>query len=140
MAFSTFQKKEACSTIAPPIREEVEMDTSAHRPLDLAMSQTGSSVVLELVGDLDIHTAPLLEAALRDLREDLYLEVILDLSELTFLDSTGLRAIISAEKAFRARYGGLRLVQGAPVVHRIFELTGTEGRFSWLPSNLSESA
>jgi anti-anti-sigma factor len=48
---------------------------------------------------------------------------VLDLRELTFLDSTGLRLILSERMAARKTGGRFELIAGPPEVQRVFELT-----------------
>jgi anti-anti-sigma factor len=76
-------------------------------------------------GELDVATAPQLEQAVRALLDSGFEHVILDLTDLKFLDSSGLRVILrlqasSAEGSFR-----LELNPGPPAVQRIFELSAT---------------
>jgi len=105
---------------------------SSSAGLDLILSETtGGALVLELVGELDLVSAPQLEAALRVLDEDLYASTVLDLSGLTFIDSTGLRAIIAADRAVRDQANILLIVRGPPAVQRMFELTGTDAELTW---------
>ena len=54
--------------------------------------------------------------------------IVLDLRGLTFLDSTGLRSLITADARAREDGRRLTLVQGPAVVQRVFEITGLEGR------------
>lgn len=74
-------------------------------------------------GELDIATAPRLERAVLSGREagD---RIVLDLAELEFIDSTGLRVIVRAVEA--ATLGGweLRLRPGPPAVQRVFQIAG----------------
>jgi anti-anti-sigma factor len=76
---------------------------------------------VHVAGELDIATAPLLELALR---ESLLQgrPVVLDLRELSFMDSSGVHVIVNASN--RARHAGRRLVlvRGPPNVHRALTL------------------
>jgi anti-anti-sigma factor len=76
-----------------------------------------------LGGELDIATAPQLERTL-DLPQLLARIVVLDLRELTFIDSCGVHAIVAASN--RARRAGRRLVllRGPPAVDRMLTPTG----------------
>ena len=58
---------------------------------EFRISRPNGGTGLKIVGELDVATAPRLTEALRDLQEG---EVVLDLSELTFLDSCGTRALL----------------------------------------------
>lgn len=72
-------------------------------------------------GELDLATAPLLEERLVALDGA---DVLIDLGELGFIDSTGLRVLLSADH--RARTGGraLKLTPGPPEVMRVFACVG----------------
>ena len=78
---------------------------------------------LTLVGDLDIATAPTLaqafNVALADAREDTMM--VVDLTELGFMDSSGIRALLEIVKQASGR---LRVINGSAAVERLFDLTG----------------
>jgi anti-sigma B factor antagonist len=82
-------------------------------------------VRVALAGELDLATAPQLDQAVRELLEAGFDHVVVDLTDLAFLDSSGLRMLLrlqglSHEGAFR-----LELKPGPPAVQRIFELSST---------------
>jgi anti-anti-sigma factor len=79
--------------------------------------------VARVAGELDIRTCEILERAAGDL-VDRGGRVVLDLSELTFCDSTGLAGLVRLHK--RAEAAGGELVLRAPVarVHHLLSLTG----------------
>jgi anti-anti-sigma factor len=76
-------------------------------------------------GELDIATAPQLAEALSEAARG-SAAVILDLSELTFMDSSGLHAILSAHTRLHEAGCRLVLIGACRQIQRIFELTGTE--------------
>ena len=81
--------------------------------------------VVRVVGEVDLATAPELQARLAELPADGG-TVIIDLSEVTFLDSTGLSVLVAGWK--RLSEGGdkasFRLVVNRPAIHRVLEVTG----------------
>ena len=81
---------------------------------------------LTLRGELDMQTVDRLSPWLTWAEQDGEPEIVLDLEDLTFLDSTGLRAFIQAWD--RAGKNGHRLlfVGVTGTVRRLFEMTGTE--------------
>lgn len=97
-------------------------------PFDVTISEHGETVHVELSGELDISTAPLLEDGLRRLEADGPELLLLDLSRLEFMDSTGLRLLIGADA--RARAAGRRfvLVRGNEMVQRVLHLTRLDER------------
>jgi anti-anti-sigma factor len=87
---------------------------------------------VHVAGALDIETAPQLERALREPQLQTHL-VVLDMGELSFMDCSGVHAIVDA--SVRARKSGRRLVllRGCPTVDRMFALTGSSGDVEILP-------
>ncbi len=79
-------------------------------------------------GELDLSTVDKVERALAEAERGSPPLVLIDLSALTFLDSTGLRTIVTADQ--RAREAGRRVavVKGPETVHRVFTITGLDER------------
>lgn len=78
-------------------------------------------------GDLDAFTAPHLKNELVQLIEGRSARVVIvDLTGVTFLDSTALGVLIGALKRIRDRDGELRIVKPSPIVNRIFEITSLD--------------
>lgn len=94
---------------------EVLLRIEAERP-------SGVTVV-SVRGEADLHSAPELRDALATLIEDGTDELVLDLSETTFVDSMTLGVLLGAMKRVRSRGGHLRLVVTGADVRRIFEIT-----------------
>jgi anti-sigma B factor antagonist len=82
------------------------------------------AVCVEVEGELDLATAPQLEVLLR--RElDAGHDVMLDLSAVTFMDSSGLRAIITSTRAANSNGTHLRIGGSLlPQIRRLIEITG----------------
>ncbi|HEV7806575.1 MAG TPA: STAS domain-containing protein [Solirubrobacteraceae bacterium] len=79
-------------------------------------------------GELDLATAAQLERELKHAESSDALTIVLDLSGLQFIDSTGVRLIIQADARSRANSNRLTLLRGSAAVQRVFELTGIVGR------------
>lgn len=79
--------------------------------------------VLAIRGEADLHSAPDLRDAIAAAIEEGAHELVLDLSETTFVDSMTLGVLLGAMKRLRARGGHLRLVVPGADVRRIFEIT-----------------
>lgn len=85
---------------------------------------------IELNGELDLDTAPALTEQLDDLAQKGALLVIVGLTDVTFLDSSGLRALVHGARAIEEA-GGRLLVDGASgAVARVLELTDLLRRLS----------
>lgn len=85
-------------------------------------------VQVSLRGELDLSTVEKVEDELRRIEDRADKLLVLDLSGLTFLDSTGLRLMVTADQ--RARKAGRRLaiVKGPETVHRVFTITKLDDR------------
>ena len=92
--------------------------------LELQDCICGSEHVLLLRGELDMACSPTLDAALKRICTDQVQALVLDLSQLTFIDSTGLRAILLARELCESHGSELRLIPGPSQVQRLFEVTG----------------
>lgn len=84
------------------------------------------------VGELDLATAPILSAQIADLRQAGCRHVIVDLSDLTFIDSTGLRFILECYAESRRDGFTMALLPGPPTVQRVFELTDTTAHLPFI--------
>ena len=81
--------------------------------------------VLEVAGDLDLSSAPALCARLEQVLGDRPAGVVVDLSQLEFCDSTGLRALAGAAEEARIRLARLVIVAPSrPAAARGFEMSG----------------
>jgi anti-anti-sigma factor len=79
---------------------------------------------LVLSGELDLASRPLFDAAVRCVQRRDTSALVLDLSEVAFMDSTGLHGVLAA-KTLCAEYGcAFVLVRGSSQVQRLFELSG----------------
>lgn len=96
--------------------------------LELDTETTDGYVRLALSGELDISSAPQVEEALGRIESERPGLLVIDLRGLAFMDSTGLRTVVSADS--RAREDGRRLavVRGPEPVDRIFAVTRLDER------------
>ena len=93
------------------------------------MQRTGDAVILAISGELDMATAPILERRLRAAEPDPPGELVVDLSGLEFMDSTGLHVLLAAARRLRDSGRQLTLRPGPRSVQRVFELTQTSSQF-----------
>jgi anti-anti-sigma factor len=92
-------------------------------PFSIEVTRRDGDVhVASLRGELDFSEAPLLARALDELREAAPLGMVLDLSELTFIDSSGINALVMAARAVAAEGNALVLAEPTPGVQRVFAI------------------
>jgi anti-anti-sigma factor len=92
--------------------------------LEVRASNGEGLTTMVLEGELDIATAPVLEGALTEVEGGGAGTLLLDLRGLRFIDSTGLRALLSARRRAQTAGRRLRLANLQPPVARVFEVTG----------------
>ncbi len=92
--------------------------------MDLSTLSDGAVKVYTLGGSLDVATSPSLRAALMEAAEHEGHQIVVDLSRLEFLDSTGLGALIGAQKRASERNGSLRIVVEEGQILRLLRITG----------------
>ena len=85
---------------------------------------TGDCAVLQISGELDAYTAPILRDRMRDLTAVGVVNVIADLRQVDFLDSTGLGVLIGGLKRFREHGGSLAPVITKSGVLKVLQVTG----------------
>lgn len=103
----------------------MDRSSSPPPPLSLRFSRRDRHVVIEVAGELDLATAPLLHERLADIIDAQgNLAVVLDLAELTFVDSSGLTALVTAHKRLQSHGGRLVLTRPGPATRRALEITG----------------
>ncbi|GAA4579683.1 STAS domain-containing protein [Micromonospora coerulea] len=79
---------------------------------------------LRLAGELDMSTAPELTAAIDRLARAGERHLLIDLTELTFCDSTGIAAIVRGDNRAAAEGGWLRVTGASGRVARVLQVTG----------------
>lgn len=87
-------------------------------------TQDGGGACLRLAGELDLSTAPELNAAIDRLTAEGERHLLLDLSELTFCDSTGIAAFVRGDNRAAAEGGWLRVTGASGRVERVLQMTG----------------
>jgi anti-anti-sigma factor len=88
----------------------------------IVVERLDARMLVRLRGALDIVTAPLLAATLSEANS----EIVVDLSDLTFLDASGLGALASASARAEQHGNHLVVVNPDPLMQRMFELTGLD--------------
>jgi anti-sigma B factor antagonist len=102
--------------------------------LRLDVTERDSWSVLEVGGEIDVATAPRLREQLIKLVNDERFRIVVDLSAVDFIDSTGLGVLIGALKRVRTHDGNLSLVCSEPRIVKVFEITGLNQVFQIHPS------
>ena len=102
---------------------ELEDDGGPADRLQLRVEEDGRGPCVWVNGEIDVFTAPSLAARIDEVLTDSTTSLALELDEVSFIDSTGLRVLIEADRRMRDRDGQLVLRRPSRAVSRLLELT-----------------
>ena len=88
------------------------------------MEARGTVAAVTVAGEIDAFTAPRVHDAVEDAYRAATEMVVIDLTETTFIDSSGIEAILRFERRATAGGIGVVLVGARPEVRRVFDLCG----------------
>lgn len=94
--------------------------------LTIRSERDGEIHTIRLIGELDLATADDVEGELARVEAKDAASIVLDLSGLAFMDSTGVRLIVNAHTRARADGRRLTLLRGQAAVQRVMELSGVD--------------
>ena len=89
-----------------------------------AIEPSEGCAVLRVTGEVDVFTAPMLRERVLDLTAKGAVHIIVDMSGVVFLDSTGLGVLVGGLKRVRTHNGSLTLVISAERILLLFQITG----------------
>ncbi len=102
------------------------------RDFNIEAVRGDGSLRLVVSGDLDLATAPLLAAALQEAEAGSAALIVVDLTGVPFVDSTGLRALVAGHQHSRQNGDRLRITGTSEQPLKLFELAGVLDRLPFL--------
>ena len=102
--------------------------------MDISTQDYDKVAVMAVAGRVDSATAPELENELKNFVEADKTQIVLDLKDVEYMSSAGLRAMVSTLKAVKRVNGDLRLASPSPRVEEVLRLAGLTSIFSSHPS------
>ncbi len=98
--------------------------------LSLSVRKIGERSVLDVVGEVDVYSAPNLRERLCELLSAAEPSLIVDLSEVSFLDSTGIGTLVAGLNRAVQFGGTLTLVCDHERILKLFRITGLDSVFA----------
>ncbi|ESU31534.1 anti-sigma B factor antagonist [Bacillus sp. 17376] len=92
--------------------------------ISIDVKETESKLAVKVSGEIDAYTAPQLREKLFPLSEKEGINMVVDLSEVNYMDSTGLGVFVGVFKNVRAHEGEFKIVGVSERLQRLFEITG----------------
>lgn len=102
--------------------------------MEISTEELKQVSVMAVSGRVDSATAPELENSLKKLVEAEKTQIVLDLKNVEYMSSAGLRAMVSTLKAVKRVNGDLRLASPSPRVEEVLRLAGLTSIFSIHPT------
>jgi anti-sigma B factor antagonist len=109
------------------------LETSTAPRLGIRPQGEADRRTLVLTGEMDLATAPALEGAVIRLCREGIKQLVLDLSQLEFIDGSGLHAVSLARETCQQHGCELSIVPGRKQLHRLFTISGLDGRLPFRP-------
>lgn len=104
-------------------------ETANDNDLRLITERHGAAAVVRVTGELDAYRAPDLEELGASLLADGVYTLVLNMSGTTFLDSSGLRAMVTLRDRMVHAEGEFALVDPTDAVARLLSITGLDEQF-----------
>ena len=93
------------------------------QPLTVDLDSSGEVELVKVTGEIDIGSAPRLISCLNEAVGECERPVVVDLSGVEFMDSTGLALLLNAHRRLSRREKGFAVVCADGPVHRVFTIT-----------------
>jgi len=99
------------------------------KDFEIHVVRSGPQAVVSICGEFDLATLPHWRNRFSSLLDDGVLDVTVDMAELDFIGSSGLKALVDALNTLRARGGQLKLRSPTRSAWRVLEITGLTALF-----------
>ena len=117
--------KRAIGVSAQPRKAAFATTRAGQLTTSCSCSEPGT-LTIGLDGELDLATAPALERLLREVERDRWPTVVLDLRQLSFIDSSGIRALLTANDRIGRRDGRMLVGHPSRAVRRTLAAIGAD--------------
>lgn len=100
--------------------------------MEINVTDKSSHILFELEGSLDIYTSLDLKAALEDHVKKENPDIVIDMSKLTYIDSSGIGILIKALNYVQGLNGKLCVANLKPAIEKVFKVSGLTSYFEIL--------
>ena len=91
--------------------------------MDITTRSKGEVVILDISGEIELYNAPEIKDIINKLIEERKYNVIINLEKVSYIDSSGIGALISSLSNLKKYQGGLKIINVYASVRKVFELT-----------------
>lgn len=94
------------------------------------VSSTGSAIIAEVTGEIDLRTAESLKSRLLAMSDAGFRRIVLDFTEVRFCDASGLGALVAVQNRLSEHGGEIKLARVRPTLRRLLRITGLDRLFT----------
>jgi anti-sigma B factor antagonist len=91
--------------------------------MELNNREQDGIVLLEINGEIDLYNAPEIKEFINHCIEEKKFRIIINLARVSYIDSSGIGALISSTSGLKKHNGGLKILHVSGSVRKVFELT-----------------
>jgi len=91
--------------------------------MEISRRDSGDIVILDVNGEIDLYNAPEIKDTINKLIEEKKYNVVINLDKVSYIDSSGIGALISSLSNLKKYQGGLKICNVSGSVRKVFELT-----------------
>ena len=102
--------------------------------MEMTFREHKRATIIRVIGRVDASVAPQFEAALSEQVKNGRTHIILEMDTTDYISSAGVRALIAAQKALKARGGGVLLSQPSSRVMEVLQIAGLDSLFQTFPN------
>jgi len=92
--------------------------------MNIEITQANSCIEVLVSGEIDVYTAPRLKEVVYPLASQDQVEMVINLSGVSFMDSTGLGVLVGLFKAVKSHNGKFKIIGLSNRLKRLFDITG----------------
>lgn len=97
--------------------------------MEISVRNNGQVTILDIHGEIDLYNTPEIEMASRKLMKDKKTQIVINLKEAPYIDSTGLGMLLNIQRELQKVSGALKLTGLSPGLKKIFEMTKLVTKF-----------
>ena len=91
--------------------------------MDINTRSKGDVVLLDITGEIDLYNAPEIKDIINKLISEKKYNIVINLEKVSYIDSSGIGALISSLSNLKKYQGGLKIINVFASVKKVFELT-----------------
>ncbi len=102
--------------------------------MEITVADKDGIKLVHLIGSLDTNTSPIAEAKFKELLDGNTRKIVVNLEQLEYISSSGLRVFLGTAKKLKANGGDLRLCHSNDIVQEVFDISGFSSILNIFPT------